>query len=419
MKKIIILLCFLSALSAGAQSYTYIAQRYDWLAGVFRALGLPSGDSAQFQTGQRQVAGSVYYDIVGVDAGLYIYDGTTWVATGNNIYNSDGDLTGNRSINAAGFDFQINDIGQLVLSSSNANIITTNDLFIQGDSIRFNSTSGRILFPNLIADDDTTVYKPIGRDSDGRLSQLSYWPGGGSGSSGTDSSSFHNLLSIDDSTVVFQRPDGTEDTLVISGAAQQAYVDSIYRTPGVDSIYYQKDGNTYAIKDSIGSGGGSSDFGIIQAATYTLTSSTSLQKLFDAVTNGEITVTANTTYEFECMFSLSSMSATSGNCGFDIIGAGTATGTNANWSVVGRDGGSLSTGTNSTGIFSSNTAETGNIVAAATTTNMYAHIRGIIRINGAGTIIPSVNLTNAAAAVVGVNSYFKLKEIGNGSVTSW
>ena len=91
MKKLI-LVCFLfSALSSAAQSYTYIAQRYDWLAGLFRALGLPAGDGpAAFQTGQRVRAGSVYYDSTGVDAGLYIWDGSTWVLQGSNVTGSEG-----------------------------------------------------------------------------------------------------------------------------------------------------------------------------------------------------------------------------------------------------------------------------------------------------------------------------------------
>lgn len=422
MKKIIIglllILCFQAAKSQWTiPGYTYIAQRYVWLGGLFRALNIPAGDSAQFQTGQVVRAGAIYYDSTGVDSGLYVWSGLVWKkASEGGFFTPDQTSTGATSHDANGNDFGVNNIGDLVLAANNTNIIATSDLTIQGDSVRFNSTSGRIIIPNLDEVDDTTTYKPTVRDPvTGRFRQFTHWPGGGGGD---DDSAYHRMEAIDDTTVVFHS-NNAADTLVIAGQST-AYVDTIYRTPGEDSIRYTINGVEYAIKDSVGSGGGGvSDFGVIQAATYVLTSSTSLQKLFDAVANGEITVTANTTYEFECMFSLSSMSATSGNCGFDIIGAGTATATSAHWSAVGRDGGSLNTGTNSTGIFSASTAETGNIVAAATTTNMYAYIKGMIRINGGGTIIPSVNLTNAAAAVVGVDSYFKLKPIGDGSVTSW
>ena len=63
---------------------------------------------------------------------------------------------------------------------------------------------------------------------------------------------------------------------------------------------------------------------ILQQATYTLTSQTAAQKLFNAVSNGTVTLVAGT-YEFDCMFSLSSMSATSGSFGFALGGAATFT----------------------------------------------------------------------------------------------
>src|SRR5690606_25377551 len=52
---------------------------------------------------------------------------------------------------------------------------------------------------------------------------------------------------------------------------------------------------------------------LMQRATYTLTSSTASQKIFNVTTNGAIYVEANTTYKFTCYLDLSSMSATSGN----------------------------------------------------------------------------------------------------------
>jgi hypothetical protein len=41
-----------------------------------------------------------------------------------------------------------------------------------------------------------------------------------------------------------------------------------------------------------------------------------------------------------------------------------------------------------------------------------------MRITGAGTIIPEVSLTIAAAAVVAANSYFKIAPLGSQSVTN-
>lgn len=428
MKKLLFLL-FLIPVFAAAQkttggNYTYIAQRYEWLTGLFQALNIPAGDSAQHKSGQDMRAGALYYDTLGIDAGLKIWNGLAWgnIGTGG-FFSPDQTSTGNTSHNAAGFDFSINNINDLTLNTDNAIINSANDILIDAlgrayieadDSIQFLSATGTYNFQNTIASSDTTEMKPAALSSTGQLRRMSYWPGGGG-----SGNAYTSVYQIDAVTFALVRDDATEDTITIDGLAA-TYVDTIWRVPGEDSIRYTKGGTEYAIKDSVGTGGGgASSFGIIQAATYNLTNSAALQKLFDVGGTGAITLTANTTYQFECMFSLSSMSATSGNCGFDIIGAGTATATAAHWAVVGRDGTSLNTATNSTGIFSSATAETGNIVAAATSVNMYAYITGMIRINGGGTIIPSINLTNAAAAVVGVNSFFKLTEIGSGSVTSW
>lgn len=84
MKKLIIILAVLFSLSGFAQErkYTLIADRYEWLAGLFRALGLPAGDEAAFEPGQRMRAGSIYYDSSGVNAGLKIWDGLAWVDVG-------------------------------------------------------------------------------------------------------------------------------------------------------------------------------------------------------------------------------------------------------------------------------------------------------------------------------------------------
>lgn len=82
MKKLIlfiVLLCSLSAISQTNYGYTYIGQRYEWLGGLFKALGLPAGSGpAAFVTGQHQRAGAIYYDSLGIDAGVYIWDGVTW-----------------------------------------------------------------------------------------------------------------------------------------------------------------------------------------------------------------------------------------------------------------------------------------------------------------------------------------------------
>jgi len=144
-------------------------------------------------------------------------------------------------------------------------------------------------------------------------------------------------------------------------------------------------------------------------STYTLTSTTATQKLFNATTNGALTLGVGV-YEYRCVFRLSSMSATSGNCGFSFLGAGTATiSSTTNFSyTTGQDNVTTSTAAQSGKFFLEATA-TAPIVAATTATDLAVVIRGMFRVTAAGTIIPSVNLNNAASAVVSAGSFFVCK----------
>ena len=154
------------------------------------------------------------------------------------------------------------------------------------------------------------------------------------------------------------------------------------------------------------------------SGTYTLSSTTSTQKLFNATANGALTVAGSTTYFFECQFSLSSMSGTSGNTKFDVLGAGSASLTSTAWSAVGMDATTPGTAAAVGGSFTSSNVSSGDIVTAATGTGLYATIKGVLRVNAGGTIIPSVGLTTAAAAIVGVNSFFRCWPIGSNTVTN-
>lgn len=154
---------------------------------------------------------------------------------------------------------------------------------------------------------------------------------------------------------------------------------------------------------------------ISSSGTRTLTSQTGAQKLFGTPTNGALTVKAATTYYFECFYSLSSMSGTSGSFGFAI--GGTATLTSVGWTsqaikaTTQTTAGTLQTTYNTT-------AANTTLVSASTQTGGHARIFGTIRVNASGTIIPQVSLGIAAAAVVGANSYFRIIPIGTNTVTS-
>jgi hypothetical protein len=161
---------------------------------------------------------------------------------------------------------------------------------------------------------------------------------------------------------------------------------------------------------------------VARTGTKTMTSNTSLQAVFSGgsggLTNGALTVNGSTSYYFECSLNLSSMSASSGNLGFSIVGAGTATFTSAAWHAFGLDATTQTTGAAIGGSFSAAAGATGNISTAATGTSYSVVIKGIFRINAAGTIIPSVQLTTASAAVVGANCWFKCNAIGTNTVVS-
>lgn len=144
---------------------------------------------------------------------------------------------------------------------------------------------------------------------------------------------------------------------------------------------------------------------IVLSSTNTLTSQTGVQPIFDGgggPTGGQITLPIGT-YQFECSYALTGMSATSGSFGFALGGTATKT---ESWSASAVKGIAGSAGT-----FSYNTAANTSIVAASIVQTGAALIKGIIRITVAGTIIPQVSLGVAAAAVIQPNSYFKISPI--------
>lgn len=141
---------------------------------------------------------------------------------------------------------------------------------------------------------------------------------------------------------------------------------------------------------------------------YTLANNASAQPLFNATAAGAIALNPGT-YFFECEFDMTSLSASAHTVSFGLAGswgvgsvrykADTntgAAGTLAAWNSV---------------IFEVATASV--IIASATTTTLQARIRGIMRVTSAGTVIPQVTqTTNTAAAIVGINSWFRVIRVG-------
>ena len=158
-------------------------------------------------------------------------------------------------------------------------------------------------------------------------------------------------------------------------------------------------------------------FAIIPAGGRTLTNTASQQALFGTATD-TLTVSALSTYFFEALIHLSGMSASSGNFTFSIKGAGSATITSCKWVAHGLDATTLTTAAATGTSLSTGATGTGNIVTAAIGTAVAVTISGIARINAAGTLIPSVALTNTSAATVEAGSHIRLRPVGTNTVAS-
>lgn len=239
------------------------------------------------------------------------------------------------------------------------------------------------------------------------------------GNSTTDIHTISGSLRATSFTASIQTQAGTTTTppiLIPSG--------SNLTTPTAGAIEY--DGTTFYMTPS-GSNRSANvaEHFVCRTGTKTMSNNTNLQAIFDnansgtgGLTNGALLLPGATTYYFECSINVSSMSGTSGNLGFSIVGAGTATFTSVAWHSVGLDASIQTTAQAVGGMWSSTTGSAGNIVTATNGTGFSGMIRGIFRINAGGTIIPSIQLTTGAAAVIGVNSWFKCYPVGSNTVIS-
>ena len=159
------------------------------------------------------------------------------------------------------------------------------------------------------------------------------------------------------------------------------------------------------------SGGATAAYGVLQS-NYTLTSVTTAQRLFNWSTNGALSLAAGT-YRFSCSLLLTSMSATSGSAKFDLKGAGTAAFGKMSMQDFGSRGTVAVGGTTATSGTASDVPASGGVLAtAATSAALRASIHGTFEITTAGTIVPSIALDVAAAAVVNAGSYFECVYLG-------
>ena len=156
------------------------------------------------------------------------------------------------------------------------------------------------------------------------------------------------------------------------------------------------------------------DYFITLNASYTLTSQTAAQKLFNASPAGALLLPSGT-YLFECDFNLSALSATSGAFGFALGG----TLASQSWKSIANKA-ALATAVAPQA--TANTAANAAICTATANTVGWARITGKFRVSVAGLVVPQVSLGVAAAAVVGADSYFRARrvaDVGDTKIGPW
>jgi len=152
-------------------------------------------------------------------------------------------------------------------------------------------------------------------------------------------------------------------------------------------------------------------------ATRTFVSNTDQQAIFDNPANGALTLEPGT-YMFEGLIAMTSMSSTTGNGKFSLIGAGTATLAAILWRATGQDvqsGGTAAAQGGSWHIVATQVSL--NIVTATAAQQLCFSLQGTFEVSVAGTIIPSFAHTTAAEATVSTGSYFKCSRVGSTGVT--
>lgn len=161
-------------------------------------------------------------------------------------------------------------------------------------------------------------------------------------------------------------------------------------------------------------------------ADYTLTDSATAQKAFNSPTNGQITLPASTSYEFEALYMISNTGTTAHT--WSTLFAGTATITALDYSVLAYTGvTSAATLTAVSGAFQATGAGSLPTTALAVTASstsatefVQIRLRGTIRINATGTLIPQVKLSaqpNGTEKMLR-GSFFRMTPFGSDTTAS-
>lgn len=162
-------------------------------------------------------------------------------------------------------------------------------------------------------------------------------------------------------------------------------------------------------------------YGIYLTADYTLTDSNTAQKAFNSPTAGQITLPGSQAYEFEALYLMTNVGTTSHT--WAVLFAGTASLTALDYGAMTSQAGitspatlaSVSASEQATGAGSLPT--TALVVTAASTSateHVQIRLRGIVRINATGTLIPQVKLSAATTGASKMlrGSFFRMTPVG-------
>lgn len=149
----------------------------------------------------------------------------------------------------------------------------------------------------------------------------------------------------------------------------------------------------------------------------TLPNDTNLNAIFNDPANGRLTLGTGV-FTFSGMLIVTGMSSTSGNALINILGAGTATIGSWLWNLHGIDNSAPATILDDDSSFYQVGVTAASAVTAGTGTALRARFNGTFEVTTGGTLIPSIDLVTAMAAVVQDGSWFMVERMGASGMVS-
>jgi hypothetical protein len=153
---------------------------------------------------------------------------------------------------------------------------------------------------------------------------------------------------------------------------------------------------------------------ITLTSAYTIpTEGGGLRAMFNSPAAGSVTVKSNTTYWFECIGSISSLSTSSGTITFGLLG--TASTPRVRYMALANKG--VTTPVAALLTNATTTASTALVAANLIATAQFT-VQGKIVVETGGTLIPAIGHSVIANPIVGVDSTFRIYPLGSQTVQS-